>query len=651
MTLPYTVTLTQVNPAGWSYSSTQGVAPDPDDVVQLADNWTYSWAWEAGAIPGQMEPSTATVRMLARTADDVPAMDIGDLLAMGVSVETPTTPVSMTPTWTPASGGAPPYVLGSEFTVNTDGYITALRFYRAAASAATTREVGLWLASTGALMDIVNTTETPGVAGWVETPLPSPVAVTAGQTYVVAYDAPDGFVETALDPTMSSPAFTWVQGRYMGGAFTGLVPTNMLPGYYWGADVVLAPDPTPLYLVAKLLRISSITVELVPSDDDDPAPYAAEVTLELVDTLADLRQRLVDGPLGIAAGTYGGISYGYRDYTRTYWQSRLAEVSVLAGCTIGSPDWWAAGTENPPPRTDDGLPYYAGSGLALYNPDTGGWAGKSAAQLVTELLNSHQPGGLTHSLVPYPEYAAAYPSGWEWVAGVAGGTNVGAGVWNEPAPYDPDSDLRYMIVPASTEAGGYVAVTLDADWCEVPAKARRSREHVVNTLRLTGRSWIADPADPLLAYKITDSAIELSDAADVAGHGPSGRDLPTQLYLYRTPNDNPVDQQYPAAGVAGPRFLTVDAARDAGYTYETFTLDSSLITDVSDQVHLLPILAPRWPGEPDGDGFLLRHITITNLDPSIRFGTDTVEGFLRAGTLTVRDGKLLWSLTLTPGAP
>jgi hypothetical protein len=255
-------------------------------------------------------------------------------------------------------------------------------------------------------------------------------------------------------------------------------------------------------------------------------------------------------------------------------------------------------------------------------------------------------------VVPY--YGAGYPSGYEFVGGLPRGSEYGTG---ETVPADPGGSLRYMLVPASrrapTSQDWHSELVLDGDWCKVPASARRSREHIVNIARLSGVALVDDPSSPTVSYAFQSGVKDITDAVDLAAHGPSARDVPTQLYLYAEPATvvgGGMTYGYPAVAAAGARFLSVASARNAGYSYDTFTLDGSLIP-VATQVGLFPYIAPRAPDEDTGDGLALRHVTIDNLDPAIGFGSTSVSGFLKSGTLTVQDGALSWSLQLTPGDP
>ena len=98
--------------------------------------------------------------------------------------------------WTPSTvpgnvdGGDPNAgEYGTRFQTTTDGYITAIRFYKASTN--TGVHVGnLWSNSGTLLAAVTFTNET--TSGWQQANFSSPVAVTAGTTYVASYFAPSG---------------------------------------------------------------------------------------------------------------------------------------------------------------------------------------------------------------------------------------------------------------------------------------------------------------------------------------------------------------------------------------------------------------------------------------------------------------------------
>ncbi|GGU07128.1 hypothetical protein GCM10007979_00890 [Nocardioides albus] len=158
---------------------------------------------------------------------------------------------------TPAVSEASPVELGTAFTPSRDGRVTAIRFYKGPGNGGT--HVGsLWSSAGTRMASVTFTGET--ASGWQDATLSTPVAVSAGVTYVVSYLAPQGhyaatsgFFNTAwTSGDLTAPATS--NGRYLYGAAGGF------PTFDWGAtnyfvDIVFerdAPtigvterDPTP----------------------------------------------------------------------------------------------------------------------------------------------------------------------------------------------------------------------------------------------------------------------------------------------------------------------------------------------------------------------------------------------------------------------
>jgi hypothetical protein len=93
---------------------------------------------------------------------------------------------------TPATAAADdtsPIELGTRFTPSQDGTVTAVRFYKGAGNTGT--HVGsLWTAGGSRLGQVTFSNET--ATGWQTATFATPIAVTAGTTYVVSYYAPVG---------------------------------------------------------------------------------------------------------------------------------------------------------------------------------------------------------------------------------------------------------------------------------------------------------------------------------------------------------------------------------------------------------------------------------------------------------------------------
>ncbi|MBV9444627.1 MAG: DUF4082 domain-containing protein [Streptosporangiaceae bacterium] len=97
-------------------------------------------------------------------------------------------PSSATPSVTSTSDPGP-VNLGVQFTASSNGWITGIRFYKGSGNTGT--HVGSLWTSSGTLMGQVTFTN-ESASGWQEADFSTPIAVTAGTTYVASYYAPHG---------------------------------------------------------------------------------------------------------------------------------------------------------------------------------------------------------------------------------------------------------------------------------------------------------------------------------------------------------------------------------------------------------------------------------------------------------------------------
>jgi hypothetical protein len=89
----------------------------------------------------------------------------------------------------PSANDASAVNIGVKFNSDQSGWITGIRFYKGAANTGT--HVGsLWSASGSLLGQVTFTSES--TAGWQQASFSSPIAVTAGTTYIASYFAPKG---------------------------------------------------------------------------------------------------------------------------------------------------------------------------------------------------------------------------------------------------------------------------------------------------------------------------------------------------------------------------------------------------------------------------------------------------------------------------
>jgi hypothetical protein len=134
--------------------------------------------------------------------------------------------------------------LGVKFTSDTGGTVTAIRFYKAAANTGT--HVGSLWSSTGTLLAQVTFTG-ESASGWQRATLSTPVAITAGTTYVASYFAPNGHysVTGAAFSTVGAdnpPLHSFANGLSANGVYaygaTSAFPVNSFNATNYWVDVL-----------------------------------------------------------------------------------------------------------------------------------------------------------------------------------------------------------------------------------------------------------------------------------------------------------------------------------------------------------------------------------------------------------------------------
>jgi Domain of unknown function (DUF4082)/Collagen triple helix repeat (20 copies) len=136
------------------------------------------------------------------------------------------------------SGGG--YTYGQHVTCINGGQVTALRFYRPAGNPTTSRSLKLWTAAGVQLASLV-TTEAPGVGGWLEFALGTPVTVAAGATVVAAFTtgASDQTAYDAAAPVSATPELSIGQACYVEGSAGNFPNTTRVSNHF--ADIVYVP--------------------------------------------------------------------------------------------------------------------------------------------------------------------------------------------------------------------------------------------------------------------------------------------------------------------------------------------------------------------------------------------------------------------------
>ncbi len=199
--------------------------------------------------------------------------------------------------------------VGVKFTSAVAGSISGIEFYRATGDTGTDI-VDLW-SSTGTLL-AKGTFSNTSASGWQTVTFSSPVAITAGTTYVAsyhttgAYAATNNYFTTAHTNgslTASSSAGVYAYG---GTATTGIFPTNTFSASNYWVDVVFNPNGPNQPPVANA---DSLTIT-----QNGPATIMAS-TLLANDTDANSNPLTVTG---VSGATNGTVSFNAASNTVTF---------------------------------------------------------------------------------------------------------------------------------------------------------------------------------------------------------------------------------------------------------------------------------------------------------------------------------------------
>jgi Domain of unknown function (DUF4082)/Bacterial Ig-like domain/Bacterial Ig domain len=144
-------------------------------------SWSYSY-YATGA-------GSSTVQV--RAIDD--SVNIGAPASRQLTLSGPTSLFGNRAPGTPASDDPAALELGVKFIPQTDGYVSGVRFYKGSGNTGTHRG-SLW-STDGELLATGPFTGETG-SGWQTMTFATPVAVSAGATYIVSYTAPNGHYST-----------------------------------------------------------------------------------------------------------------------------------------------------------------------------------------------------------------------------------------------------------------------------------------------------------------------------------------------------------------------------------------------------------------------------------------------------------------------
>jgi hypothetical protein len=225
-----------IQPSGWTMTLRAGSTTVPGSAVLSPDGTRLTFTPQSPLAAG----TTYTVEVAGVRSPDGPALPTTSWSFTTAASSAPT--VSLLDGQTPAGHAtdSDPIELGMAFVPSVDGEVTGVRFWKGPGNTGV-HTGSLWSADGTRLATVTFVDETD--SGWQTVRFGSPVAVTAGTTYVVSYYSPSGrFSYTGgyfADPRTSGPltAPAGSNGRYRYGSGGGF-PTGSWNSTSYFVDVL-----------------------------------------------------------------------------------------------------------------------------------------------------------------------------------------------------------------------------------------------------------------------------------------------------------------------------------------------------------------------------------------------------------------------------
>ena len=364
-------------------------------------NWNYDWT------PGTLGSATIKVRGIDDSGNRESAG--AGVVVVVVQGDCPCThlwkPTTVPPIPDSADGNA--YELGVKFSSDTAGFITGIRYYKSVANTGT-HEGSLWSSSGTRLATATFANETQ--SGWQEVLFTSPVAITAGTTYIASYHTNVGhyaatndyFTTASVDsPPLHAPTTVAAGGNGVFASGSSAFPTTTYRDTNYWVDVTFSATntdttpPTISNLRDTTIDSSKVTISWTTDElANSKVEYSTDFTFPTAQTLSVSDAAFVT--------TRSLLITGLRPNTTYYYRARSTDQ---AGNTTTTP---APSFTVPGPTLRDTAQsdFLAGTGTGTYASQTEDGELILPPTVGTEFSGTRMPPGWTEWAWSANGYAA-----------------------------------------------------------------------------------------------------------------------------------------------------------------------------------------------------------------------------------------------------
>jgi hypothetical protein len=538
----------------------QGSASDVGGVVAAVEvsidsgttwrraNGTASWSI---VVP---TPSTiGPLSVLARAIDDTVNFQATPS-SVTVNVTGATCPCTgfdagATPAQVGVSDGQP-IQLGVKFRTNVNGFIQAVRFYKASTSTGT-HTGNLWTAS-GQLLGTATFTN-DGASGWQTITFANPIAVTANTTYVASYHSPTGvysltgnFFTQGVDRgpiRLLSSAESGGNGVFVYGAATSFPTSSWNASNYW-VDVVFANGASDTTAPTVASRSPAPGATGVPANTTVTATFSEALDAASIST-ATVELRTSSGTLVGAAVAYATAGFtvtltptaalaDLTAYTVTL-RGGATGIKDVAGNALATDVTWtfttAAASDTVAPTVAARSPAPGATGVATTTAVSATFSEaldpasvssttvelRSAAGVLVTAGVAYAAAGFTVTLTPTAPlasgvtYTATLRGGPTGLKDVAGNALAADSVWSFTTIPDTTAPTITVRSPTAGATGVSVGTNVTVTFSEA-----------MNAATVSGTTFeLRSPAGTLVAaavsYSATTRVATLNPTVDLAG--------------------------------------------------------------------------------------------------------------------------------------